>query len=366
MTDPSSGPSYTVTRLAQELGRLGERVSIKTLADSRGAYADDLAVDARDGVLERALGVSPALMRDIVAAARERVIIHGHGIWRPLNLMPLLLGPARPARVVWSPQGTLSEWSMRSKRALKAPFWTFLQKPSLRRCDCLHATSTLEYEEIRAVGLGGPVAIIPNGIDLPELEGSPQREKMVLYLGRIDPKKGIDLLLASWAEIAAEFTDWRLVVAGPMRGTHADDLRALAAALTVERVDFVGEALGREKAELYARASLFVLPSHSENFGMVIAEALMHGTPVVTTTGTPWRQVEDRGCGWCIALSRPALTQALAHALRQPAPTLRTMGGAGRRWMESDYAWLPIAAQMRALYAWLLGDGPRPECVVVN
>jgi glycosyltransferase involved in cell wall biosynthesis len=260
----------------------------------------------------------------------------------------------------------LSAWSMNHKSHLKTPFWTLLQKPALARCHCLHATATTEYEDIRRVGLRMPVAVIPNGVDIPREVPGEQRRKRIVFLSRIDPKKGLDMLLPAWCAVAPHHAEWELVIAGPLNGSYADEIRSLARRLRTPRVHFADQVLGEEKRSLFAGAALFVLPSYSENFGIAIAEALAHRLPVITTRETPWQELPARGCGWCIPATEEALREALGDALNRPIGELLAMGEVGCKWMQRDYTWSRIADRMRCVYEWLLhGDAP-PECVVID
>jgi glycosyltransferase involved in cell wall biosynthesis len=360
----SAGPTYSVARLADELHKLGEDVSVLTLGRPPKEWPYDTPLRIHDGAFEIKTGISLSLMREIRKLSTSPCILHGHSIWRLANLFPLFLGREAPARIVCSPRGTLSPWSMQYKALIKQPFWHLFQKPALHRCHCFHATSLAEYESIRGVGLRGPVAVIPNGIDIPDPNTDNMRGKRIVFLSRIDPVKGVDVLLSAWASIAADFGDWELVIAGPLKGAYPESMQAFARELQVPRVTFTGEVLGEAKRFLLQTASLFVLPSHSENFGMAVAEALAHGVPVITTTGTPWADVRSHNCGWCIELHQDTLREALRSALSQPLPALREMGRNGHAWMQRDYSWGRVAEMMRDTYEWLLSGAPRPACIV--
>ena len=362
--NPSAGPTYSVARLADELYKLGENASVLTLGRRPVVWPYEAPLSIHGGFLERKTGTSIALMRDIRTLSTTPCILHGHGIWRLANLFPLLIGRDAPGRIVFSPRGMLSPWSMQYKELIKQPFWRLLQKPALQRSHCFHVTAAIELEDIRRAGLHGPVAVIPNGVDMPVLLAGRPREKRVVFLSRIDPKKGLDLLLPAWAAAARDFSDWNLVIAGRLNGAYADTVQALARELQVPRVTFVGEVLGEAKQSLLSSASLFVLPTYSENFGIAVAEALAHGTPVITTTETPWTEVSSRNCGWCIAPDQDALSEALRDALGRPLQSLHKMGENGRKWMEDSFAWPHIAQMMKLTYEWLLYGTMRPDCVV--
>ncbi len=360
----SGGPSYLVARLGEELQRSGDPTVIYALGRRPSDWPYEVRFEGFGGGIKSRLGMSPELATGLRKISRDPCILHGHGIWRAINLFPLLIRGNAPCRMIWSVHGALSSWSMRAKRRRKLAFWRALQKPALERVHCFHATRAAEYEDIRRAGLRAPVAILPSGIDTPAFDGTPRKTKRIVFMSRLHPVKGLDLLLPAWKTLARRFPEWELVIAGPAHGDYGHSIRRLAAELQLERVEFVGEVSGREKTALLSEAGLFVLPSYSENFGVVVAEALAHGTPVVTTTATPWRELVSRDCGWWVAAEAEPLAAALSEALSLPQSRLTAMGREGRHWMRESLAWPMIASQMHTTYEWLLHGGSRPAWVV--
>ncbi len=235
----------------------------------------------------------------------------------------------------------------------------------LERADLIHATSEVEYGEIRASGFKATVAIIPNGIDLPDLPVSrpTASQRTLLFLSRIHPIKGSDRLLHAWQQLQHKHPDWRLRVVGRGEPSHERALRKLAHSLQLERVDFSGPLYGAEKSKAYFEADVFVLPTHSENFGMVVAEALAHGCPVVVSKEAPWAGVQKERCGWWIEHDVNTLTGGLDAALSESSEALREKGAKGRTWMERDFSWLSVAERMAASYRLIHHGGEPPLCV---
>ncbi|GAG43150.1 unnamed protein product, partial [marine sediment metagenome] len=208
-----------------------------------------------------------------------------------------------------STRGMLEPWAIRHKRWKKRLAWWLYQRRDLMRAACLHATAPSEAHNIRALGLGVPICMIPNGVDLPEIDPmagggryeGPGHEghKVALFLGRIHPKKGLPMLIEAWARIRPP--NWVLWIAGPDESDHQTELaqRVVAASLS-QVVLFLGPLDDPKKRSALLNANLLILPTHSENFGMVIAESLAHGLPVLTTTGAPWSMLPERGCGWWV------------------------------------------------------------------
>ena len=134
--------------------------------------------------------------------------------------------------------------------------------------------------------------------------------------------------------------------------------------LGCQRVAFPGEMLNDAKAMAFAESHLFILPTYSENFGLVVAEALSHGVPVVTTRGAPWQGLETHRCGWWTSIDEDGIHAALSDSLARPSAELADMGQRGRRWVEREYGWSRIAEMTETTYEWLLGGAPRPSWVV--
>ena len=154
-----------------------------------------------------------------------------------------------------------------------------------------------------------------------------------------------------------------LIIAGKIDSHYGRSLVNLAKELGAKRLKFVGEVLEGAKSTLLSTCRLFILPSFTENFGIVIAEALAHAVPVITTVGTPWTTLAQRGCGWTIAPNTDELKEALRTALGQSETRLEEMGMIGRQWVEEEFAWNRVAGMFEAYYQWLHAGGQKPSCV---
>lgn len=268
--------------------------------------------------------------------------------------------------LIVSPRGMLSPGALAYSRWTKRLFWHVLQGPAYAQAACWHATSTQEAEELRAFGIRAPIAVIPNGIDLPaprpraRAMGAP---RAILFLGRLHPKKGLDRLIEAWAALAAERPGWHLRVVGPDEAGHRAEIVAHIARLGAPRVTFDGPLYGAERDAALAEADLFVLPTRSENFGLTVAEALGAGTPAIVTKGAPWFGLEAHRCGWWIEQGVPSLVEALRAATALTDAERAAMGARGRDWVGREFAWPGIAEQMRALYRWTVGQDGRPDFV---
>ncbi len=369
LSNPAAGTRYAVLKLAEALAETGVAVWVHTLQP----VPDDLSAAGIVGYptapIVRRLGISPAMRCGLGQVDAD--LLHNTGVWMMPNIYAGSVARQRRIPLVLSPQGMFSEWAMAfSRRRKQFAWWCLGQRRTAAATTCFHATSESEARDIRRLGFRQPVAVIPNGVDLPELETDPAPDRSarrrLLFLSRIHPKKGVPILLRAWQRVEGRYPDWELVVAGPDEVGHLAEVRALAAELRLQRVAFPGPAYGAAKAALYRSASLFVLPTHSDNFAIAIAEALAHGVPVITTTGAPWAGLEKRDCGWWIELSERNLAEALQAAMDLPPVRRAEMGRRGRLWMTECYGWDGIAEEMKSVYEWALGGGPPPSCVLTD
>jgi glycosyltransferase involved in cell wall biosynthesis len=344
--DPAyGGPAFSVSRLASALADAGVEIGLWS-ADGSASATELLpasgAVRRLDGELRSA------------AAAFGPDVSHDNGLWLPHNhRIADLAREARWPRVV-STRGMLEPWAVRHKRWKKAAAWRLYQRRDLERAAVLHATAVPEAENLAALGLKPPIRTIANGVDLPAPEAHPAQRPQdgvgtAVFLGRIYPVKGLPMLIEAWARVRP--ANWRLVVAGPDEAGHRRVVEAAVAAGGLgDVVSFPGPISGQAKADLLRGADLFVLPSHSESFGMALAEALAHGTPVLTTTAVPWPALETRQCGWRAPPTVEGLAEALRVATGVSRQTLRAMGAAGRELVGAEYGWPRIANEFIALY----------------
>jgi glycosyltransferase involved in cell wall biosynthesis len=272
----------------------------------------------------------------------------------------------------------LTQWARRHKGLKKWIAWHLYQKRDLQSAQVLHATSEAEAENFRAADLRQPIAVIPNGIEVNKIVARREGNRSpgvrtILFLGRIHPVKGLTNLVRAWAAVQKtengkrKTEAWRIVIAGEGEGEHLQDVKGELKKMRVEKdFEFTGPVDGEGKWRLYQNVDLFVLPSYSENFGLVVAEALACGVPVITTCGTPWQDLIEHRCGWWIEIGVEPLANALREGIAMSDGQRHEMGRRGRQLIERKYAWPGIAAQMKSVYEWMLGRGPRSECVRVN
>lgn len=363
--DEAAGPSYSVNALSTALRRAGHEGAV--MAVGKRAPEPGLQIFPQDLSLlpfANRLMASRALASALDMAAEQGAVLHSHGLWLLPNFYPAGAARRHGVPLLVSPRGMLGPEALAFSRYRKRVAWAIGQRRVLETVACFHATAVSELAEIRRAGLSAPVAVIPNGIDIPG--GAPDLgARTVLHLGRLHPKKGIDRLVAAWARVAERHPDWRLRIIGPSEIGCREALERQVQDLSAPRVTFGGPLYGADKLNAYRQAGLFVLPTLNENFGMVVAEALATGIPVISTKGAPWAGLETECCGWWVDHGPDAMAAALDAALALPDAVRASLGARGRAWMARDFGWDGIAARMADVYAWCLGQGDRPDCVVI-
>lgn len=374
VTEEASGPSYSVVRLCKSLIESGEDLTLAALDWSPVLSVPGFMKVFPLGVGPRRLGRSPEMFRWLMAETTEGKVdvVHSHGMWQMSAVYPGWAVRGRETKLVVSPRGAFSAWAMNHGSRFKKIFWPLIQRPALMQAACFHATAESEYEDIRRLGFKQPVAIIPNGIDVPEYARKKTcNSKTLLFLGRVHPKKGVDILLNAWAAVMGRFPDWQLMVVGADTGYgvqsgYLEQMTVLAAKLKLKRLEFVGPLYGEAKWSAYREADLFVLPTHSENFGITVAEALAAGTPAIVTKGAPWQGLQTSGSGWWIDISVDALSASLAEAMAESPDALAQRGLNGREWMNRDFSWRKLGEKMDQTYHWLIAGSEPPACVRMN
>jgi glycosyltransferase involved in cell wall biosynthesis len=362
----AAGVSYAVPRLCDSLIGAGTDVKLATLGCAPMRTRLPYLKTFPRGIGPHRLGVSPKMQSWLVKEAVSGCvdIIHNHGLWMMPNVYPGLACRRGHRILVISPHGMLSRWALGNSAGRKRVFWHLFQARALHSASGFHATAESEYEDIRQLGFRQPVCIIPNGIDLPPLaEKLDSGRRLLLFLGRLHPSKGVDILLRAWQAVEDRFPEWELHVAGPGKSSYIAKMQAFAKQLHLKRVVFRGPLYGEEKWRAYQAASLFVLPSHTENFGMTVAESLAAATPVIVSKGAPWGSLEKQGAGWWIDIGVDPLVACLEQTLALPATRLAEMGLAGRAWMEREYSWDRIGTQLSISYRWLLEGGVTPPWI---
>jgi len=352
------GPTRSVAGLALAQHAAGAQVSILTLISDQA-----LDVADRAGVPVESMGDTGGnrISRRSVRRIREVFdrgvdVVHGHGVWSRFNHHVCREAQRAGAALFVSPRGMLEPWSLRQSRIRKWLAMKLWLRRDLRSAAALVATSEMERDSMLALGLHNAVEIVPNGVDVPRgIEGSPDTAtrrsgaRQAIFISRLHPKKGIELLIGAWSEVAPP--GWHLRIVGPGEPAYRRSLEALVPGSLRSSITFEDAANDERKWRLLSESDLFVLPTYSENFGIVIAEALAAGVPVITTTGTPWQALKEKGCGWWVPPRQESIASVLREAASLPPKELRAMGTRGRSFIAERFSWQRIAAPSLEMYA---------------
>ena len=358
---PSAGglPSV-VLNLAAAQAAGGARVTVFARDAPHAAADDDRARAERAGVrLEpvagRAGGLPPLRPPSVlVEAARGAGLFHLHGVWDPVLLAAGAAARRTGTPYVLTPHGMLDPWSLAQKSVKKRlALWT-THRGLLRGCVFLHALNRDEADLFRPLGLRPPVEIIPNGVpgSLPDAEPGPpagSRPPVVLFLGRLHPKKGLDTLVEAFAAVRAGHPRAKLVIAGPDGGAGGALRDAVARDGLRDAVELVGPVYGAAKYDLLRSARCFVLPSRQEGFSVAVLEALACGTPVVLSPACHFLEVAAHGAGRVVGGNAPEVAAAVLSLLGDPAAATAA-GNAGRTLVRDRFTWEAVAAAMILAY----------------
>jgi glycosyltransferase involved in cell wall biosynthesis len=282
-------------------------------------------------------------------------VVHCNCCWMPASAFTQKWAQEKGYKVVLTPHGMLEPWIMqRHYYSKKVPALWLYQRRAVKDADMLHATAESEKEHLLQLGWNDKIMIVPNGIDVEsiQMKSSWKRTGNILFLSRVHPKKGINYLIEALAQLGG---DYYCIIAGEGDTSYIEELKRLAGKLGVaERVCFIGGVYGDEKWNWFRRADVFVLPTHSENFGIVVAEALACGTPVITTVGTPWEELNTSHCGWWTEIGTEPTLAALRSFADCTEQELEQMGRYGRRLVEEKYSSKAEAEGMVEMYKKLL------------
>lgn len=362
------GLGLAALRYAQALALTNTNVSLFIVDRTK----EEIGVDNTAGAVNLVGGGGTGLLSRVIALKKYLDqfgfdIVHIHGTWTPILAVASFLASSKGIPVVVSPHGCLERWALQHRGSKKKLALALYQRRIFSNASMMVATARQEFESIRCLGIETPVAVIPNGVDMPPvLTHSQVGERKILFLSRIHPKKGLPDLIAAWALVRQP--EWRVVIAGPDEDGHLEELRAQIDSLGLEGdFEFTGLVTGDRKEALFAEADVFVLPTYSENFGIAVAEALARGLPVITTTGAPWEDIETWRCGWWVQPGVDGVARALVAAMKTPRAELSEMGQRGVQLVKEKYSWDQIGRDALAAYRWMLGQSQlRPDFVYVT
>ena len=302
-------------------------------------------------------------------------IVHLHMLWD----RPVLIGANVSQRMrkpyLISPHGSLEPWTFKHKFIKKVLYLKLFGHSIMQHAKCLHAVTEMEAGNSRKAGFKGDITIVPIGIEPRQFQNLPapaeaenqwpilKNRRVVLFLSRLSPEKGLDILIGAWSQMMRQqkYTDMILVIAGPDDRGHELKVKELVKTCNITKsVLFTGMVQGRAKRELYRRADIFVLPSYSENFGIVVLEALACQTPIITTTGTPWKELSEKNAGRWVPPTQESIYEALCELLDMSESQREKMGQRGRALVLKKYTWDIAVGKLLTVYKCIIGGEQVP------
>ena len=308
-------------------------------------------------------------------AVRSAEVVHIHGLWQPQTRRGAEAAIAARVPYLVAAHGMAEPWALRQKYWKKRIYLALVETGNLRRAACLHALSRPEIGHLRALAPRTPIGLAPNGVDLAPFDELPSRSALeeeypelrgkfvLLFFARLHVKKGLDLLADALRRIAPDRPDLHLLLAGNDDGAWAPFLARMEEAGLTGRLTYLGHVSGEKARRAWGAADAFVLPSYSEGFSMAILEALACRLPSLITTACYFPEVAAAGGAVVVEPTAEDVTRGLRELLERDPEERSDLGRNGRRLIERDYTWDRQADRLAAIYGWITGGGPPPDCV---
>lgn len=281
-------------------------------------------------------------------------LVHVNCCWMPACAFIQQMAQKRNIKVVLTPHGMLEPWIIkRHYWTRKLPALLLYQKAAIQNADCLQATAESEKENLLKLGYNSNIKIVKLGIDAESIimKTSWKKNKQLLFLSRVHVKKGINYLIEAVDDLQKELQGYKILVAGEGDADYVATLKQQIADKGLQEIiQLIGGVYGDKKWELFQTSDFFVLPTHSENFGLAIAESLASGTPVITTVGTPWNDLNSSNSGAWIEIGTQPLVDTLKRFLSLSDEEMETMGKNGRKLIETKYSAKVMAEEMMEVY----------------
>ena len=298
-------------------------------------------------------GVWKKTVVDLLDSVRPD-IVHVNCCWTPDCAMIQRLAQKRGYKVVLTPHGMLEPWIIkRHYWTRKVPALWLYQKAAVQRANCVQATAESERDNLLKLGYNSNIKVVRLGIDAEsiEMKRSWKKSRQILFLSRVHVKKGINFLVEAADVLRNELQGYKILVAGEGDADYVEAMKRMICDRGLQDiVKLIGGVYGDEKWRLFQTSDFFVLPTHSENFGLAIAESLASGTPVITTVGTPWSDLNSSEAGAWIEIGTEPLVETLRRFLSLTEDELETMARHGRKLIETKYSAHVMAEQMMEVY----------------
>lgn len=381
-TSVYGGPAKVMRELSQSLARLGTTVDIVT-TNANGL--EKLDVPLNQWIEEEGgyrvqyfecwhrndLVISSALSQWLLRNVRNYDLVHTNNIFAPLILVTEWICQLSRVPYVITPHGMLEPWAFSYKAGKKRFYYSLLENPALKKASAIHTLTPLEAQNIQTLGLS-QTAVIPNGIHHQEFAVHPEADRfyqqfpetrnksLILFLGRIDPKKGLDLLAPAFGKVHQQFQHSHLIVAGPDSiGFLPTVERYFRDAGCLNAVTFTGMLTGELKQAALAAAKIYVAPSYSEGFSMSVLEGMAAGLPCVITTECNFPEAAAAGAAHVVDLNSDAIADAILQCLSNPR-IAKNMGARARDFILQNYTWDQAAQRLIQVYEAVIEQKPLP------
>ncbi len=299
-------------------------------------------------------------------------LVHTIAVFSIPNLIAHWLCQVNSIPYVMNPQGMLEPWALSYKAWKKRIYYNLIEKPVLQRANAIQMLSSSEAKNVETLKLKTPTIIIPNGLHRQDFEKLPNPElfyeqfpdtrnkNLILFLGRIDPKKGLDLLAIAFGRIHAQFPETHLIIAGPDNiGFLPTAKEYFANAGCLEAVTFTGMLTGSLKYAALAAANIYVAPSYSEGFSMSVLEGMASGLPCIITTGCNFPEAAKANAAYVVDIDADAITNALIQCLQSPQQA-KEIGTRARQLIFEQYTWDSIAKKLIQVYTTIIKNQSIP------
>ncbi|NJL62224.1 MAG: glycosyltransferase [Methylacidiphilales bacterium] len=371
----TGGPGRIAASLCNSITQMGFEVDIATTKDPLQRY-ELIDTDAGKSNLlfferwqHETYAFSRPLKNWLTTNIKNYDVVHIHSVFNYPTYIAAELAIKNKVPYVIAPHGMLEPWAFAYRAWKKRFFYDFAVKKALKNAQAIHATSSPETNNIKSLGVHRNLVFIPNGVKSEEFDSLPSREifyqqfpqlrdkKLIVFLARIDPKKGLDLLASAFTRVKQLFPNSHLVIIGSTTTSNTQYLDSVkqyfARANCLDNITFTGMLTGEIKLSALAAASIYVSPSYSEGFSVSVLEGMAAGLPCVITTGCNFPEAENAQAVRVVNINADDIANGLIWCLQHPEEA-KKLGDRGRKFILDNYTWHRLAEKMGKVYSQLI------------
>lgn len=374
----AGGLLYSVSSLTKSVHNSGNEIQVQAIGLSDEFIEEDnhnwgnIPTKTFSAIPPKQLGYSPSLKKHLLESDID--ILHNNGLWMYPSAATYRWSKKTDKPYIITPHGMLDPWALNNSQLKKKMAKYLFEEKHLRNASCIHALNESEAQSIRDYGLVNPICVIPNGVSVPENDvqlAAPwydrfqEESKILLYLGRLHPKKGLPELLKAWSQ--KNTGEWKLVIAGWAQNNHLAELQKIVSERSIEEdIHFAGPIYNDAKKAALQNAEAFILPSHSEGMPMSVLEAWSYELPVLMTPECNIPEGFEKDGAISIEPQSVSIAAGLKTLFEMDDSTRQEFGKNGYKLVKEQFTWDKIAKEMLAVYKWILHDNTVPECVKFN